>query len=989
MNEIFRFLTMKRSLLAVGGLLLGGLLISITATAQPPLHGVGVQKTCFDSKVGDVTNCFMAIENNDDLGDNIAILEAFDTVETNGGPVRVPLVGDLPIINIEGNAACTDGPSLPCTVGPDIGDGVGRVIFQQNQYVIQPDDPNPLPDTFSARVQDQCDGTPDNNCSVQEVVVPFPAQTNIFAPVIDVTKEADREFSKVGDTINYTITLINNSDPGIPDLICTATDSLVGVIFGPDVLPVGSLPIDVPYVVPDGATGSVENTVTLSCSPDGFGNIFEDTASETVALFEATIDVTKEADREVSKVGDTINYSINLINNSGPGTPNLICTATDSLVGVIFGPDVLPVGSLPIDVPYVVPDGATGSVENTVTLNCSPHGFPNVLDDSASETVALFEAAIDVTKEADREVSKVGDTINYSINLINNSGPGTPNLICTATDSLVGVIFGPDVLPVGSLPIDVPYVVPDGATGSVENTVTLNCSPHGFPNVLDDSASETVALFEVAIDVTKEADREISKVGDTINYSINLINNSGPGTPNLICTATDSLVGVIFGPDVLPVGSLPIDVPYVVPDGATGSVENTVTLNCSPDGFPNVLDDSASETVALFEAAIDVTKEADREISKVGDTINYSINLINNSGPGTPNLICTATDSLVGVIFGPDVLPVGSLPIDVPYVVPDGAAGSVENTVTLSCSPHGFPNALDDSASETVRLVDPDFTITKICEPDPVPVGGTINWTISLENTGDAALEICVNDPVANIAEGSPDMNDCRILGPGEGDTINASSLVDAADAPSIDNVATATAMLANSGLPNVIERQATASCEVVVNEAICRTPGFWGTHAGTEKNRSQNITQAVIDAGGGSLSICGQTIDNTLPGNPNSAVEAMCVKVQGDSRRQLARQLTAAALNCIVSGAGADCVGLPAIADTFATCNANCLGGDISGCIEAIDAFNNGLTIPGCHDEPLENDVLNLDFNPPGPAGSSQACRAANNNDIIILPLP
>jgi hypothetical protein len=80
----------------------------------------------------------------------------------------------------------------------------------------------------------------------------------------------------------------------------------------------------------------------------------------------------------------------------------------------------------------------------------------------------------------------------------------------------------------------------------------------------------------------------------------------------------------------------------------------------------------------------------------------------------------------------------------------------------------------------------------------------------------------------------------------------------------------------------------ATVDC---VSEAICRTPGFWGTHAGTEKKGSQDITQAVITACGGSLEICGECINDTVPiNNAASAVEAMCVNVKGAKRLQLAR---------------------------------------------------------------------------------------------------
>jgi hypothetical protein len=205
-------------------------------------------------------------------------------------------------------------------------------------------------------------------------------------------------------------------------------------------------------------------------------------------------------------------------------------------------------------------------------------------------------------------------------------------------------------------------------------------------------------------------------------------------------------------------------------------------------------------------------------------------------------------------------------------------------------------------------------------------------------------------------------------------------------------------------------------------NEEICRTPGFWGTHGGEEKSTSQNITQAVLDAFGGTLTICGATIDNTDVGNANSALEAICVSPKGDSRLQLARQLTAAALNCgITNATGTDvcdpqagatpCAGV-SVEDVFDACNAACPTGTTAlvdpdndpttdnsvtvSCIGALDCFNNGgifdvvtgdcaAAVESCHDRDLANGCF--DFVPPGAAGSPRACNDARKNDVVVVP--
>jgi hypothetical protein len=234
-------------------------------------------------------------------------------------------------------------------------------------------------------------------------------------------------------------------------------------------------------------------------------------------------------------------------------------------------------------------------------------------------------------------------------------------------------------------------------------------------------------------------------------------------------------------------------------------------------------------------------------------------------------------------------------------------------------------------------------------------------------------------------------------------------------------------------------------NAEICSPDEFCRTPGFWGTHADADddKDCSQNITQAVIDAAGGSIDVCGVTICNTLVDDEGSAVEAMCMKVQGTQTRQLIRQLTAARLNCIVSGeTGGACDGI-SINAVYDACNAACALGNVTAdvgsnedvsCISAIDCFNNGgqydfeegacftgtcqlpeagalqpvlcsADVPcpigecvpfanNCHsaefpDEfDLPNDSLSASdpcFEKQGPAGSSDECKAAHKTPCAL----
>jgi len=219
--------------------------------------------------------------------------------------------------------------------------------------------------------------------------------------------------------------------------------------------------------------------------------------------------------------------------------------------------------------------------------------------------------------------------------------------------------------------------------------------------------------------------------------------------------------------------------------------------------------------------------------------------------------------------------------------------------------------------------------------------------------------------------------------------------------------------------------------------QEICRTAGFWGTHAGEEKLGSTNISEEVIRAwlstvnytdltdtekceynymdgtvtcnfeppgqagspkacrdakknevtllspsfpeGMDGIKICGKTISVDQHGSEiPPVVEAICVSPSGDSQLQLGRQLTAAALNCILSGGGNDCTGITPIEEVFASCDSTCTDplqeDQVNSCIEKLDCFNNGGmwnendpqamycemdVAESCHDQPLIEIVI------------------------------
>ena len=534
-----------------------------------------------------------------------------------------------------------------------------------------------------------------------------------------------------------------------------------------------------------------------------------------------------------------------------------------------------------------------------------------------------------------------------------------------------------------------PIIVGDGCTinfdievldiGSDDSPFSLTAAAEHDGECMDEQLAGSAAgtllirVVDPAITVTKDGPDAV-KVGDEACYDI-AYEDVG-ATPVGNCTGFDDVLGDLgaFESGVSKQFCRQItaddDNPLVNTATITCDVLNaTGTLVLSENG----ISESDTHSVGQIEPEITVTKTGP-DTAKVGDIITYTIGFENTGTGDLEN--CTGEDTVLGSLGEFEA----GVTREFTHTVTAQDPNPLYNEATITCDVVGFENQASDFDDHTVDLINPAFELSKVCQPDPVIPGDEIEWIITVTNTGDVDLECSVHDEVAEIDGESVS------VGAGGSETVAASRLVTEDDYPVISN--TASAYCSVAGFDNILKDKATADCEVEIpGEEICRTPGFWGTHAGTEHRRSTNLTQLVIDAGG-PLSICGQTIDNTDVGNVNSAVEAMCVRIEGEQQRQLARQLTAMALNCIVSGGGADCSGT-SVEGLFADANAACIAdGELGSWIDQVDDFNNGVD-SDCNERELDESTDIFDgVSPfPGPAGSPRACSSANGNGIKVVP--
>jgi uncharacterized repeat protein (TIGR01451 family) len=448
---------------------------------------------------------------------------------------------------------------------------------------------------------------------------------------IDVTKSA-RDLSKVGDAaVQYAITVHNTgrarlykqsiNDTLLGNLTSSCGPSLAaddGAAGGPD-----ECTFNYPYTVKAGDPDPVLNKVTVVYDEraDLTGIELTDEYTETVNLFQPSIDVTKSANKSIVMEGQQVDYTIVLKNTSSSDTPALNCTLTDTVLGVSKTVNGLVAGATDETVKAMTwtsvatkpacsanVDGSY-SCTNTASASCTPAGFPNKLADSAQAVVKVqpLGTAFTLSKSGDT-YSKVGDTVQYTA-AIRNLSTLISLQVLKIDDSLAGNLLSkcPGTLSpndgnaggTDECTFTYEYVVPKGAPDPLLNTITARLGAD-TANYEDKEASWSVDLVAPAVSIAKTCTEEGAvQPGDYVSFEVDVTNT---GTADLVVDVDDTLSGWLVKDLPLPVkdscsygeatndnldGCYRIEVSY---QASTTDVHNAATVYASlaaKYGLPN------------------------------------------------------------------------------------------------------------------------------------------------------------------------------------------------------------------------------------------------------------------------------------------------------------------------------------------------------------------------------------------------------------------
>ena len=643
-------------------------------------------------------------------------------------------------------------------------------------------DPDPLVNTVNVLYHP--DGFPN------DITASDGHSVNLFQPSVSIEKTGDT-LSKVGDQVTYHVKMTNTSSPDSPNLIL---DSIADDVLGDlsdeapaecdSLAPNASCEFDVPWTVvevdaqpADGQPDDpVINTVSVNFHPDGFPNDIKATGSHELNLFQPSITFEKTADTELSKATDKINYTLTLNNTSSVDAPDLVCSITDTLLGVDKDVTLASGAGDVTNVTYTVKATDPDPLVNTADVSCSPTGFPNVLTASGSVSVNLFQPSVDVTKTGP-DLSKAGDVATYTVTIKNTSSNDSPNLTgLNFQDSVVSNVTPPstcdELAPGEECSFSYDYTVLDTDPDPLVNIATVHYNPVGFPNDITDTDSLSTNLFQPSLTFDKAADVHKTKPGHVVTYTLTVNNTSSGDSPHLECTITDPKIGVDEQVTVAAGHSKSVTGTYTVQQSdLPGPLVNEASVTCSPAGFPNVLKASDSESVDLFSPGIKITKTGPA-FSKAGDTATYTVKIENTGSANAPDLVFDSfSDSLVAGVTPPascDTLASGaSCTFSYTYDVQAGDQDPLVNTATVHYHPDEFDNDVSASGSWVTDLVHPAFSVTKACKAEPISQAGPAVFTITFNNAGDADLHVVPSEGAPfDVAAGQSFSYDHSISGP-------------------------------------------------------------------------------------------------------------------------------------------------------------------------------------------------------------------------------
>ena len=785
-------------------------------------------------------------------------------VSDDSGGTYNPATGVWAITNISHGATET----LVITARVDVQTAGDRITNTATRTASDPIDPNPENDSDSADI-------------------------TVAGADLRIVKTVDNGTPGEGDRITYSLIVLNQGPDDTTGIV--VTDELpTGVTWfsddsggdynpGTGIWSIGTLDngdnatLDITATVDAGTTGStIYNDAAITASDVDDPDLDNNTAFVGIDVTGADLGVTKTVDDPSPSEGDTIVYTVTAT-NGGPDDATAVQVTDQLPTGVTWvsddsGGDYAPVtgkwtvgslsngGTSTLRITAVVDIGTVGSIiTNTATVTESDQNDPNPDNDSDSADIVVQGADLRIVKTVDVSEPGEGDTIVYSVIVINGGPDDTTGVEVTdqlptgvtwvSDDSGGDYDLGTGIWAIGDLAnsdvvvLEITATVDIGTTGStITNDAAITASDQDDPDTGNNSAFAAIRVTGADLDVTKTVDNANPSEGDSIVYTVS-VTNGGPDDTTAVQVTDQLPAGITWasddsGGDYVPgtgiwsVGDLDnaatvtIHVTATVDAGTTGdTITNTATITASGQNDPNPDNDTDSADILIAGTDLGVVKTVDNPEPVEGETIVYTL-IVANHGPDDatgvevtdqlPSEVTWVSDDSGGdYVPGTGVWTIGDLTrgtlglLHITATVNLGTGGAViVNTATITALDQNDPNPDNDSDSAGSIVTGVDLAVTKTVDDANPSEGDSIVYSLTVTNGGpDDATGVAITDQLpTGVTWASDDSGGSYDPGTGVwsiGDLANANSTtihvtatVDAGTTgDTITNTATVTAL--------------------------------------------------------------------------------------------------------------------------------------------------------------------------------------------------
>ena len=610
--------------------------------------------------------------------------------------------------NFAGKIEGVDGAGYKFTNGEFVIDKIpagGDAVVRYTYTVQIADVPTKILENIAtAHVPGKNPGDPDEEIPSNKVDVEVPGDgTHVDVPEgkLEIVKSADKTEAKVGDTLNYTITLTNVGGQAVKNAIVKDFFDGNGVLN---------------FVPMDGVTDNGDYTYTVANVEKGQSITLRFTytvvAGDAPMVLNAAvvkdptppIDIEKTADKHVAMVDEVVNYTITVKNTTDKTVTDLLVSDTNNFTGAITSkdnakytyngnhtwtiPSIKAGESIDILYTYTVKTTDPSTLVNEADVRYTTDDGEYVIKADPVEVVVPKDGEVTIVKSGDKKIAEPGEVVTYTVTIHNGKAHDITNVVVSDSNNFAGTITGTNG--VGYKFVDGHFVIDKIAAGAdavltytytvqiadvpthiLENVATAHVpgtNPEDPENpghgkdpdkpidpdtdIPSNKVEVKVPGSEVEteipeISITKSVDKPTAKIGDTLNYTVTVKNGGNADAENI-------LIKDFFDGN----GTLN----FKAMDGVTDNGDNTYTISTVKAGesvklrFSYVVVEG-DEPLVLNAAVIkdptppiDVEKEADKHIAKADEVVTYTISVKNTTSEPVDNVTVTDTNNFKGEI---------------------------------------------------------------------------------------------------------------------------------------------------------------------------------------------------------------------------------------------------------------------------------------------------------------------------------------------------